>query len=103
MREVPGLNIKISGCPNGCGQHHVAGIGFQGSLRKVGGRPAPHYFVMVGGGATEAGTTFGRHVATIPARRCETAVERLVQLFQDKRTPGESALGFLPASGHRRW
>ena len=95
VREVPGLNIKISGCPNGCGQHHVAGIGFQGSLRKVGGRPAPHYFVLVGGGTTEAGTTFGRHVATIPARRCETAVERLVQLFQEKRTPGESALGFF--------
>jgi sulfite reductase (NADPH) hemoprotein beta-component len=95
VRAVPGLNIKISGCPNGCGQHHVAGIGFQGSLRKIGGRPAPHYFVMVGGGTTEAGTTFGRHVATIPARRCETAVERLVQLYQDQRTPGESALGFF--------
>jgi sulfite reductase (NADPH) hemoprotein beta-component len=95
VREVPGLNIKISGCPNGCGQHHVAGIGFQGSLRKVGGRPAPHYFVMVGGGTTEAGTTFGRHVATIPARRCETAVERLVGLFHEQRAAGESALGFF--------
>ncbi len=50
VAAVPGLDIKISGCPNGCGQHHIAGIGFQGSLRKVGGRPAPHYFVMIGGG-----------------------------------------------------
>jgi sulfite reductase beta subunit-like hemoprotein len=93
--DVPGLNIKISGCPNGCGQHHVAGIGFQGSLRKVGGRPAPHYFVMVGGGTTAAGTTFGRHAATIPARRCDAVVERLVQLFRDAHAPGESALGFF--------
>ena len=93
--EVPGLNIKISGCPNGCGQHHVAGIGFQGSLRKIGGRPAPHYFVMVGGGATEAGTSFGRHAMTIPARRGGIAVERLVQLFREQRAPGESALGFF--------
>ena len=95
VRDVPGLNIKISGCPNGCGQHHVAGIGFQGSLRKIGGRPAPHYFVMVGGGSTEAGTSFGRHAMTIPARRCDTAVERLVQLFRDQHAPGESALGFF--------
>ena len=73
----PGLDIKISGCPNGCGQHHIAGIGFQGSLRKVGGRPAPHYFVMVGGGVAEGITTFGRHAATIPARRCDEALERL--------------------------
>jgi sulfite reductase (NADPH) hemoprotein beta-component len=93
--EVPGLNIKISGCPNGCGQHHVAGIGFQGSLRKVGGRPAPHYFVLVGGGTTSAGATFGRHAATIPARRCDAAVERLIQLYRDGRTEGESALGFF--------
>ena len=95
VRDVPGLNIKISGCPNGCGQHHVAGIGFQGSLRKVGGRPAPHYFVMVGGGTTAAGTTFGRHAVTIPARRCDTAIERLVQLYRDQHTDGESALGFF--------
>ena len=95
VRDVPGLNIKISGCPNGCGQHHVAGIGFQGSLRKVGGRPAPHYFVMVGGGTTAAGTTFGRHAVTIPARRCDAAVERLVQLYRDQHTEGESALGFF--------
>ncbi|MGB2715599.1 MAG: nitrite/sulfite reductase [Vicinamibacterales bacterium] len=95
VREVPGLNIKISGCPNGCGQHHVAGIGFQGSLRKVDGRPAPHYFVMIGGGTAEQGATFGRHVATIPARRCDTAVERLIQLYRDQRAAGESALGFF--------
>jgi sulfite reductase beta subunit-like hemoprotein len=95
VREVPGLNIKISGCPNGCGQHHVAGIGFQGSLRKVDGRPAPHYFVMIGGGTTEAGAAFGRHVATIPARRCDAAVERLIQLYRDRHAEGESALGFF--------
>ena len=29
-------DIKISGCPNGCGLHHVAAIGFQGSIRKLG-------------------------------------------------------------------
>ena len=70
VAAVPGLDIKISGCPNGCGQHHIAGLGFQGSLRKVGGRPAPHYFVMVGGGVADGSTTFGRHAATVPARRC---------------------------------
>ncbi|HEV3486490.1 MAG TPA: nitrite/sulfite reductase [Vicinamibacterales bacterium] len=66
VAAVPGLDIKISGCPNGCGQHHIAGIGFQGSLRKVGGRPAPHYFVLVGGGTVDGVTTFGRLSATIP-------------------------------------
>ena len=38
---APDVHIKISGCPNGCGQHHVAGIGFQGSIRKIAGRAGP--------------------------------------------------------------
>ncbi|MBI2221435.1 MAG: nitrite/sulfite reductase [Acidobacteria bacterium] len=95
VSSVPGLNIKISGCPNGCGQHHVAGIGLQGSLRKVGGRPAPHYFVMIGGGASNGTTTFGRHVATIPARRSAAAIERLIRLYRDQRAPAESPLAFF--------
>jgi sulfite reductase beta subunit-like hemoprotein len=95
VSAVPGLNIKISGCPNGCGQHHVAGIGFQGSLRKVGGRPAPHYFVMVGGGVGEETTTFGRLVATVPARKTPIALERLIQLYRDERAGEETPLAFF--------
>jgi sulfite reductase (NADPH) hemoprotein beta-component len=95
VASVPGLNIKISGCPNGCGQHHIAGIGFQGSLRKVGGRPAPHYFVMVGGGAADGITTFGRHAATVPARRCGEAIERLIRLYQVHHVGDETALAFF--------
>ena len=95
VAAVPGLDIKISGCPNGCGQHHIAGIGFQGSLRKVGGRPAPHYFVMVGGGVADGTTTFGRHAATIPARRCDEALERLIGLYRLQRAEEESAVAFF--------
>jgi sulfite reductase beta subunit-like hemoprotein len=95
VKAVPGLNIKISGCPNGCGQHHIAGIGFQGSLRKVGGKPAPHYFVMIGGGTSEEATTFGRHVATVPARRGFVALERLIRLYRDEGRPEESPLAFF--------
>jgi sulfite reductase beta subunit-like hemoprotein len=95
VSSLPGLDIKISGCPNGCGQHHIAGIGFQGSLRKVGAQPAPHYFVTIGGGAGEGMTTFGRLAAKVPARRCTEAVERLAQLFRDEHAPGESPIAFF--------
>jgi sulfite reductase (NADPH) hemoprotein beta-component len=95
VAALPGMDIKISGCPNGCGQHHIAGIGFQGSLKKVGDQPVPQYFVMVGGGVGEGVTTFGRLAAKIPARKCVHALDRLVKLYQDHRTNGESALGFF--------
>jgi sulfite reductase beta subunit-like hemoprotein len=92
---VPGLDIKISGCPNGCGQHHIAGIGFQGSIKKVGGQPAPQYFVMVGGGTGDGITTFGRLAAKVPARRCPQVLDRLVRLYQEQRNADESPIGFF--------
>ncbi len=92
---APDVHIKISGCPNGCGQHHVAGIGFQGSIRKVAGRAVPQYFVMVGGDAGSDGARFGRLAAKIPARRGPEALERLLQLYAEDRVDGESATAFF--------
>src|SRR5258706_8077873 len=60
LAAADGAHIKISGCPNGCGQHHIATIGFQGSVRRVGGKAVPQYFVTVGGGSHDNGASFGR-------------------------------------------
>jgi len=92
---APDLTIKVSGCPNGCSQHHVAGIGLQGSSRKVGGRSVPQYFLLLGGGVDDAGARFGRLTAKIPARRVSEAVDRLVRLYGAERAPGESATAFF--------
>jgi len=88
-------DIKISGCPNGCGQHHIASIGFQGSIRKLGDRAVPQYFVMVGGGADGEGASFGRVAAKIPARRAPEAVDRLVDLYRAERQAGERLADFF--------
>ncbi|HEV2690653.1 MAG TPA: nitrite/sulfite reductase, partial [Bryobacteraceae bacterium] len=47
--QVKKLRIKISGCPNSCGQHHIADIGLYGNARKVGEQQAPYYQLMLGG------------------------------------------------------
>jgi sulfite reductase (NADPH) hemoprotein beta-component len=92
---APGLDLKVSGCPNGCGQHHVAAIGFQGSARKVGGQAVPQYFVLLGGGLGADGARFGRLAAKIPARRVPAALERLVALYRAERAQGEDAPAFF--------
>jgi sulfite reductase (NADPH) hemoprotein beta-component len=92
---APSLDVKVSGCPNGCGQHHIAAVGFQGSLRKLDGRPVPQYFVMVGGGVSADGATFGRLVAKIPARRGPVALERLADFYAAGRRADESAAAFF--------
>jgi sulfite reductase (ferredoxin) len=92
---APDLHIKISGCPNGCGQHHVAGIGFQGSIRKVGDKAVPQYFVMLGGGVDGDHASFGRIAAKIPARRITETVDRLLTLYRDERVNGEQPAIFF--------
>jgi sulfite reductase beta subunit-like hemoprotein len=76
-----GVDVKVSGCPNGCGQHYIAGIGFQGGMRKLAGRPAPQYLVYVGGGIRADGADFGRLLGKVPARRAAATMERLLDYY----------------------
>jgi sulfite reductase (NADPH) hemoprotein beta-component len=99
--QLGDADLKMSGCPNGCGQHHLAAIGFQGSVRKVGDRAVPQYFVVLGGGVSAAGARFGELAAKVPARRVGQALERLAALYQARRAEGEGARAFfqrLPAA-----
>jgi sulfite reductase beta subunit-like hemoprotein len=88
--------INISGCPNGCGQHHVGSIGFQGSVRKVAGRAVPQYFVLVGGGCSDEGVAhFGKVVSKVPVHRLTDAVDRLLALYREKREGAEELGAFF--------
>jgi sulfite reductase beta subunit-like hemoprotein len=92
---VPSGSIKISGCPNGCGQHHIASIGFQGSVRKVAGRAVPQYFVLVGGGCTNDGAHFGKVVSKVPVHRLTDALDRLLDLYLRERSADEDLGAFF--------
>ena len=89
-----GARIHISGCPNGCGQHHVATIGLQGALRKIGNRPVPAYQLTVGGGQNGDAALFGRLIGKVPARRGPAAVDRLLALWRSERLADESLQAF---------
>jgi sulfite reductase (NADPH) hemoprotein beta-component len=87
--------VHLSGCPNGCSQHHVASIGLQGSARKLGSRTLPQVSVLVGGGVGDTGASFGKLVGKVPARRAPEAVRRLVELYLACRARGERAHEFF--------
>jgi sulfite reductase (NADPH) hemoprotein beta-component len=89
-------SIKISGCPNGCGQHHIASIGFQGSVRKLGNRQVPQYFVLAGGGCTDEGVAhFGKVVSKVPVHRLTEAVDRLLGLYRTGKQENEDLGAFF--------
>jgi len=69
--------IRISGCPNACGQHPIAPIGLFGSAVRVNGRLVPHYTIVAGGRAAETGTRLARVIGRVPAK----AVPALMQEF----------------------
>jgi sulfite reductase beta subunit-like hemoprotein len=85
------LNIKISGCPNSCGQHWIADLGFYGNARKIEGREVPYYQMLLGGGYDAAGMMrFGVAVQSIPARLAPEAVRRVLKHYVANRQDGES-------------
>ncbi len=93
-------DIKISGCPNSCGQHHVAALGFHGTVRHVGdGKQVPEYQLHLGGAFDENGVEFGRHIVKIPARRAGEALLALLDLYRDERNDGEDAREFFRRVG----
>jgi len=95
VKAAESLDIKISGCPNSCGQHHVAALGFHGTMRRVGGQAVPEYQLHLGGGIAREGATFGRQIVKLPARRVPEAVLRLLELYRKQRTDGEAPLAYF--------
>ncbi len=65
--QVKRLTIKASGCPNSCGHHWVADIGFYGNARKIDGKEIPYYQMLLGGGHDEQGILrFGLAIQSVP-------------------------------------
>jgi len=84
------IHIKMSGCPNGCSQHHIANIGFYGASLKVGGRPVPAYIPHIGGTYEGGEVIFGTRLKSrLPAKRVPEAVERWIRLYEAERDEGE--------------
>jgi sulfite reductase beta subunit-like hemoprotein len=97
VAAAKGLDVKVSGCPHGCGQHYIAGIGFQGGMRKLAGKAAPQYLVYVGGGIRSDGADFGRLIGKVPARRAAATVERLLDFYVAEGATGRDFWQKVPA------
>ncbi len=96
---LEGLRIKISGCPNSCGQHHIAAIGFHGATKKVEGGEIPSYLISIGGGMNSGRYTFGGTLGRIPARYAPEAVTRIIKRYLSDKTEGENFWQFCERAG----
>ena len=98
------IHIKMSGCPNGCSQHHIANIGFYGASLKVGGRQMPAYIPHIGGNYVGGEVIFGTRLKSrLPAKRVPEAVERWIRVYEAERSEGEEFNAFAERVGAERF
>ncbi|MBA3409077.1 MAG: nitrite/sulfite reductase, partial [Solirubrobacterales bacterium] len=84
------IHIKMSGCPNGCSQHHIGNIGFYGASIKVGEHTIPAYVAHIGGNYEGGEIIYGARLKVrLPAKRVPEAVERWIRAYEDEREDGE--------------
>ena len=94
------IHIKMSGCPNGCGQHHIANIGFYGASTKVGEHTIPAYIAHIAGSYEGGDVQFGTRLKSrLPAKRVPDAVERWVRFYEAERLDGEEFNDFAERVG----
>jgi sulfite reductase (ferredoxin) len=97
--SVQNLHIKISGCFNSCGQHHVADLGFYGVSRKMSGYAVPHFQVVLGGEWDHNGGSYGLPVIAIPSKNIPEVVTRLTDRYAANKQTGEKFKDFIKRTG----
>jgi sulfite reductase beta subunit-like hemoprotein len=94
------MHIKMSGCPNGCGQHHVADIGFHGAAAKGPGGQVPAYEMFLGGGFENGDTRIGLRVKTkVPAKSVPNALRKVLDFYKAERGEDEIFRDFAARVG----
>jgi sulfite reductase (ferredoxin) len=93
------LHIKVSGCFNSCGQHHIADIGFYGVSRKVSGYAVPHFQVVLGGEWENNAGSYGLPIVAVPSKNIPEVVTRLTERYVAGRNPDESFKDFIKRIG----
>ena len=94
------IHVKMSGCPNGCSQHHIANIGFTGASIKVGDKTIPAYIPLIGGRHENGEVIYGTRLKSrLPSKRVPDAVERWVRYYEAERQDGEEFTAFVDRVG----
>jgi sulfite reductase beta subunit-like hemoprotein len=97
------FGIKISGCPNSCGQHHVGDIGLTGHVVKEDdGVQRPYYSILVGGSVGEGQGRIGKRLGRYREEDASAAVAALARFFEKERTSGERFPDFVDRVGMPR-
>jgi len=100
--SVRNLHIKISGCFNSCGQHHVADLGFYGTSRTIANRKVPHFQVVLGGKWQDNAGAYGLAIGTVPSKNIPDVVEQITSRYVRDRQGTETFQEFIKRIGKQQ-
>ena len=98
---VKNLRIKVSGCFNSCGQHHIADIGFYGINRNIKGFAVPHFQVILGGKFHDNAGEYGLAIGAVPSKRIPEAVSSITEYYVRQRLKDERFQDFVARVGKK--
>jgi len=92
--DLTGATIKISGCPNSCGQHEIATIGFYGGGARVGKDMYPNYTMSLGGRFDE-NAMLGVTCDRVPVKRVIPVLLKIIELFKENKQKNDSLVSWI--------
>ncbi len=81
LDDLDGFRMNLSGCPNSCGNHWAADLGFYGKAAHKKGRIYPAYSVVAGGHAGEDAVALAKTAGEIAAKHLPAFVREFVELY----------------------
>ena len=101
VEDLGPFRVRISGCPNSCGQHHVGDIGLTGmSIKRDDGQEHPHYSILVGGRVGDTAASVGKRLAgKFAVEQVPAVVAALAESYRATRTAGEAFGDFVQRVG----
>ena len=92
--ELRDSSIKISGCPNSCGQHGIATIGFFGGGARVGKDMYPNYQMSLGG-RSDGEAMLGEICLRVPAKRVIPVILKIIEIFKEHKKSGDTLQSWI--------
>ena len=92
--DLADSSIKISGCPNSCGQHGIATIGFFGGGGRNGKDMYANYQMSLGGRYDEE-TMLGQTCLRVPAKRVIPVILKIIELFKENKKSDDTLKSWI--------
>ena len=97
--DLRDATIKISGCPNSCGQHEIATIGFFGGGARVGNDMYPNYSMSLGGRFDDK-SMLGVTCIRVPVKRTIPVILKIIELFKKNKQSSDTLSAWIDRIVH---